>query len=173
MTYHELFRYIKEKLIDTDVSSFDYDVAYQFNVRGKGEGAFYAEIKNNVLSIEPYEYYDRNVIFECDSQILVDIADGKLDPTDAIISGTLRFEGDKSKAMEFKKIFDEITKPAETPAPAPEKSEPEQKTEKAEPEKVADAPVAETKSEPAAQPVKKAAPAAAKKTGKKSSKKRK
>lgn len=167
MTYHELFRYIKEKLIDTDVSGFDYDVAYQFNVRGKGEGAFYAEIKNNVLSIEPYEYYDRNVIFECDSQILVDIADGKLDPTDAIISGTLRFEGDKSKAMEFKKIFDEITKSAEKAEPAPAKTEPEQKAAEEKTVAAAAAPAAETKSETAAQPAKKSAPAAAKKTGKK------
>ncbi len=110
MTYHELFKYIKEKFIGVDVSGFASDVAYQFNVRGEGEGAFYAEIKNNVLSIEPYEYYDRNVIFECDSQVLIDIADGKLDPTKAAVSGKLKFEGDTQKAMEFKKLFDALHK---------------------------------------------------------------
>lgn len=150
MTYHELFKYIKEKFIGADVSGFKSDVAYQFNVRGEGEGAFYAEVKNNVLFIEPYEYYDRNVIFECDSQVLLDIADGKLDPEKAAICGKLKFEGDIQKALEFKKIFDAIyKKPAkkaektaaetaetktpaaetvdETPKPAPAKTQAETK----------------------------------------------
>lgn len=105
MTYHELFKYIKEKCINADVSNFTSDTSYQFNVRGEGEGAFYAEVKNNKLSVEPYEYYDRDVIFEADSKILIDIADRKLDPTEAILTGTLKFTGNHEKAMELSKLF--------------------------------------------------------------------
>lgn len=105
MTYHELFKYIKERFINADVSGFKSDVSYQFNVRGEGEGAFYAEVKNKVLSIEPYEYYNRDVIFEADSKVLLDIADGKLDPTQAYLAGKLKFSGDTEKAMEFKKLL--------------------------------------------------------------------
>ena len=30
------------------------DVAFQFNVRGEGEGAFYLEIDRGKISVEPY-----------------------------------------------------------------------------------------------------------------------
>lgn len=105
MTYHELFAYIREKFIDKDVSDFKSDAAYQFNVRGEGEGAFYVAVKNNVLSIEPYEYYDRDVIFELDSKVLIDIADGKIKPVSAFMTGKLKAHGDKVKALEFEKIL--------------------------------------------------------------------
>ncbi len=113
MTYHELFKYIKERCINADVSKFTSDTSYQFDVRGEGEGAFYAEIKNGVLSIEPYEYYDRDVKFEADSKVLIDIADRVLDATEAILSGNLKFTGNNEKAMELKNLFAEQEKPVE------------------------------------------------------------
>jgi len=129
MTYHELFAYIREKFIDKDVSGFKSDVAYQFNVRGEGEGAFYVAVKNNVLSIEPYEYYDRDVIFELDSKVLIDIADGKTKPVSAFMTGKLKAHGDKAKALEFEKILkaENKTKAAEPVAAEPAK-EPEKET---------------------------------------------
>lgn len=128
MTYHELFAYIREKFIDKDVSDFKSDAAYQFNVRGEGEGAFYVAVKNNVLSIEPYEYYDRDVIFEIDSNVLIDIADGKIKPVAALMSGKLKTHGNKIKALEFEKILkaenktktDESAEPAATAEPEKE-----------------------------------------------------
>ncbi len=126
MTYHELFAYIREKFIDKDVSDFKSDAAYQFNVRGEGEGAFYVAVKNNVLSIEPYEYYDRDVIFEIDSNVLVDIADGKIKPVAALMSGKLKAHGNKIKALEFEKILkaENKTKTAESAATAEPEKEP-------------------------------------------------
>ncbi|HCR73360.1 MAG TPA: hypothetical protein DIW26_02885 [Ruminococcus sp.] len=123
MTYHELFAYIREKFIDKDVSDFKSDAAYQFNVRGEGEGAFYVAVKNNVLSIEPYEYYDRDVIFELDSKVLIDIADGKIKPVSAFMTGKLKAHGDKVKALEFEKILkaENKTKTAEPVAAEPAK----------------------------------------------------
>ena len=120
MTYHELFAYIREKFIDKDVSDFKSDAAYQFNVRGEGEGAFYVAVKNNVLSIEPYEYYDRDVIFELDSKVLIDIADGKIKPVSAFMTGKLKAHGDKVilKAENKTKTAEPV---AAEPAKKPEK----------------------------------------------------
>ncbi len=131
MTYHELFAYIREKFIDKDVSDFKSDAAYQFNVRGEGEGAFYVAVKNNVLSIEPYEYYDRDVIFELDSKVLIDIADGKIKPVSAFMTGKLKAHGDKVKALEFEKILkaENKTKTAEPAATAEPAKEPEKEKE--------------------------------------------
>ena len=36
------------------------NTAVEFNVYGEGEGAFYIEIKDGKVSLEPYEYYDRD-----------------------------------------------------------------------------------------------------------------
>ncbi len=127
MTYHELFKYIKERCINADVSKFSSDTSYQFNVRGEGEGAFYAEVKNGVLSVEPYEYYDRDVIFEADSKVLIDIADKVLDATEAILSGSLKFTGNNEKAMELKKLFAE-EKPVEKKAEKKKTVKSEEKT---------------------------------------------
>lgn len=128
MTYHELFAYIREKFIDKDVSDFKSDAAYQFNVRGEGEGAFYVSVKNNVLSIEPYEYYDRDVIFELDSKVLIDIADGKIKPVSAFMTGKLKFHGDKAKALEFEKLIKAENK-SEAAAAAEPAKEPEKEKE--------------------------------------------
>lgn len=101
MTYHELVQYVKEKFAGIDASGFEGHAAYQFNVRGNGEGAFYIEIQDGKIFIEPYEYYDRDVIFTMDTDVLVDIADGKLDVAQAVSDGSLSFTGNTEKAVSF------------------------------------------------------------------------
>ena len=43
----------------TDVSDKDF-LAVQVNITGKDEGVFYVEVKDHRISVEPYEYNDRN-----------------------------------------------------------------------------------------------------------------
>ncbi len=50
MTYEEVFTQIKSIFMEADVSGEKEHVAFQFNVTGEGEGAFYAEVKR-VLSV--------------------------------------------------------------------------------------------------------------------------
>ena len=80
MTYEQLFRTIKEMFMKADVSNVSEHLAFQFNITGEGEGAFYAEVKDGVLYVEPYEYYDRDAIFICSADTLLKLASGKLDP---------------------------------------------------------------------------------------------
>jgi len=102
MTYEEIFAEVKEKFKDADVSSIDEHLAFQFNITGEGEGAFYAEVKDGKLYVEPYEYYDRDVLFTCTYKTLSKIISGKLDPVAAFTIGKLKVDGSIDKALKLK-----------------------------------------------------------------------
>uniref|UniRef100_UPI0040567196 SCP2 sterol-binding domain-containing protein n=1 Tax=Agathobacter sp. TaxID=2021311 RepID=UPI0040567196 len=106
MTYAELFSEIKGKFMGADVSNIKEHLAYQFNITGEGEGIFYAEVKDGKLSVEPYDYYNRDVTFTCSAKTLLQIADGKLDPVMAVTLQKLKFEGDIQKALKLKEMLD-------------------------------------------------------------------
>lgn len=105
MTYEEVFQTFKNAIIDTDVSNVDENLAFQFNITGEGAGSFYAEVKDGKLSIEPYEYYDRNAIFICSADTLFKIIAGKTDPMLAFTLGKLKVEGDLGKALKIKEFI--------------------------------------------------------------------
>ena len=105
MTYEQLFRTIKEMFMKADVSNVSEHLAFQFNITGEGEGAFYAEVKDGVLYVEPYEYYDRDAIFICSADTLLKLASGKLDPIFAFTVGKLKVEGSLEKAMMLQKFI--------------------------------------------------------------------
>ena len=105
MTYQQLFRTIKEMFMKADVSNVSEHLAFQFNITGEGEGAFYAEVKDGVLYVEPNEYYDRDAIFICSADTLLKLASGKLDPIFAFTVGKLKVEGSLEKAMMLQKFI--------------------------------------------------------------------
>lgn len=105
MTYEEIFSTIKEKFKDADVSSITEHLAYQFNIEGEGEGIFYVEVKDGQLYIEPYEYYDRDVIYFCTADTLIKLMEGKLDPVLAFTLKKLRLDGDIGKALKLKDML--------------------------------------------------------------------
>lgn len=88
-----------------DVSKISEHLAFQFNITGEGEGAFYAEVKDGKLYVEPYEYYDRDAIFICSADTLIKLASGKLDPIFAFTVGKLKVEGSLEKAMMLQKFI--------------------------------------------------------------------
>lgn len=106
MTYAEFFAEIKGKFMDADVSNIHEHLAYQFNIEGEAEGIFYAEVKDGKLYVEPYEYYDRDVIFMCKADTLRKMADGKLDPVLAFTTQKLRLEGNIDKALKLKDMLE-------------------------------------------------------------------
>ena len=105
MTYADMFSKVKSMLMDADVSDIHEHLAYQFNITGEAEGIFYAEVKDGKLSIEPYEYFDRDVIFTCTAENLEKIARGKLDPILAVTLGKLKVEGNIDKALKLKDML--------------------------------------------------------------------
>lgn len=105
MTYQEIVINVRDTFKDTDVSNINEHLAYQFNIYGEGEGAFYVEVKEGKLYIEPYEYYDRDAIFICNAEVLFKIISGKLDPIKAFTVGELKVEGDIDKALKLKEFI--------------------------------------------------------------------
>lgn len=90
-----------------DVSDIKEHLAFQFNIEDEqAGGAFYVEVKDGTLYVEPYEYYDRDAIFICAPDVLFAIADGKMDPVAAFTAQKLRVEGSIEKALRLKEIID-------------------------------------------------------------------
>lgn len=107
MTYADLFYEIKGKFMGADVSDIHEHLAFQFNIEDEeAGGAFYVEVKDGVLFVEPYEYYDRDAQFICSPEVLFAIADGELDPVAAFTEQKLRVEGSIEKALRLKEIID-------------------------------------------------------------------
>ena len=52
------------------------------------------------------EYYDRDAMFTCSAETLLNIADGKMDPIMAFTLQKLKVEGNFDKALRLKEIID-------------------------------------------------------------------
>lgn len=105
MTYEQVFEKAKTIFMKADISEIKEHLAFQFNITGEGEGAFYAEVRDGALSVEPYEYFDRDAIFICTADTLFKIAEGKLDPILAFTLGKLKVEGSIDKALLIQKMI--------------------------------------------------------------------
>lgn len=105
MTYEELVKKIKTAAAKADASKINEHVAFQFNVTGDAAGAFYLEIKDGKINVEPYEYYDRNVLITSSGDNIVKIMNGKLDPVLAFTMQKIKVEGDLGKALLLKEII--------------------------------------------------------------------
>lgn len=102
MTYEEIVKKVKTAAKKADASSIKEHVAFQFNITGEGAGAFYLEIDNGEVKVEPYEYYDRDVLITSSADNIIKIMNGKLDPVLAFTIGKIKVEGDLGKALILK-----------------------------------------------------------------------
>ena len=106
MTYADMFSKVKGLFMESDVSDISEHLAFQFNITGEAEGIFYAEVKDGVLAVEPYEYFDRDAIFICSAETLSSWQEGRIDPILAFTTGKLKVEGNIDKALRLKQIID-------------------------------------------------------------------
>lgn len=104
MTYEELVEKARELFGKADVSNIGQHIAYQFNITGEAEGAFYLEIKDGTVRVEPYEYYDRDALFTMSAETLIKMGTGELDPMWAFTQGKIRLDGSIEKALLLKDI---------------------------------------------------------------------
>ena len=108
MEYMDVVEIVRKKCRPADPLLISPDLALQLNVSGPGNGIFYIEVKDGVLSIEPYDYYDRHAELFLSSADLFAILDQKLSVEEALEEGRLRIEGDWEKAMEIRKLIQQI-----------------------------------------------------------------
>ena len=171
MTYEEIVAYTKKKVAAANFKSYKGHLAAQVNITGEGEGAFYIELNDAVAAVEPYEYYDRDVILISNADVFVAILDGKKAAQDAVAAGELRLEGNVEKALELAEALKKKApakkaeaKPAAKKATPAKKAEAKPAAKKAAPAKKAEAkPVVAKTAEKATADTKKVAVATAKK----------
>lgn len=113
MTFQEYFDGFKAKFDGVDVSDIKDHLAFQFNIEdAEAGGAFYVEVKEGQLYIEPYQYFDRDAAFTCTPETLDKIVTGKTDPIAAFTIQKLKVDGSIEKALRLKDIVDQKSKKA-------------------------------------------------------------
>ena len=104
MTYEELVKQVQEAYLDADASKVKEHLAIQFNVEGEAAGAFYLEVADGKVIVQPYEYHDRDALVTTKAAVLQDIAAGKLDVVKAFLTGKIKVDGNVGKAALLKEI---------------------------------------------------------------------
>ena len=88
---------VKSKFSKADLSIFPEKYAIQFNLTGKIEGVFYVEVLNGNLSVQPYEYNDKDGAISVTKTNLEKVITGSLSIEDAIDKGKIACDGDMEK----------------------------------------------------------------------------
>ena len=104
MKFDELLAKVRGMAEKVDASGKDF-LAVQVNITGKDSGVFHVEVKDGKISIEPYEYNDRQCAITISMADFNKLLDGKLDPVLAFTTGKLKVDGDVGKAVEFSKVL--------------------------------------------------------------------
>ncbi len=73
MTYQEIVEKVREHYKDANADMIQGHLAVQFNITGEGHGAFYLEVKDSKISIQPYEYFNRNAVLNLSATTLFKI----------------------------------------------------------------------------------------------------
>lgn len=93
MTYEELVSFVEKNLKKTEAKKTQGHIAVEFDVYGEGEGAFYVEVNEGTISVEPYEYYDRDAKIFITAEELVKIINNEKTPQESFEEGILMIEG--------------------------------------------------------------------------------
>ena len=104
LTVTQLIDRMRTQFGPKDISSIEGLLAIQINVTDP-DGVLYVEIKDGTLSIEPYEYIDRNAAVTISMDNLVKLLDKKLDPVVAFTLGKLKVDGDTGKVLALTKLI--------------------------------------------------------------------
>lgn len=94
MTYDELVTKVKDATKTARVSKTVGHIAFQFNVEGEGHGAFYLEISDGKINVEPYEYYDRDMIIVTTADMIEKMLNGDISPLEAYTNEQIQVHGD-------------------------------------------------------------------------------
>lgn len=106
MTFDIVFGQIKKGIDGVDPSVINGKLAIQVTLTGLGGGTFYIEVLNGKLSVEPYDYHDRDAALTISVGDFKKLAEGKLDPVDAFNSGKLKIDGSIEKSLELVKLLE-------------------------------------------------------------------
>ena len=122
MTYEEIVKEAQKLVSKADASAISEHLAVQYNVTGEGEGAFYMEVKDGKVEVQPYDYKDRDILVTADGKTILDMMSGKLDVVAAYLTHKISAEGDLGKADILKKLISGAKKAEKATAKAEKKA---------------------------------------------------
>jgi len=102
--FQDILDELRKKTAGFDASSYEGFLAIQVTLKDLKK-VLYVEVKDGKLSIEPYEYNDRNANIIISSANFVKMINGKLDKVAAYLTGKMKIEGDMEKAKELSSLF--------------------------------------------------------------------
>lgn len=114
MTYEEIFEKSKKLILKNDASGIEGHLAVQVDITGEGAGAFYIELRDGNIYVEPYEYYDRDCKLIISGEDFLNICGGTLDAVKAFTNGKLKIDGDIDKALQISEIFNRVKEQNQT-----------------------------------------------------------
>lgn len=114
MTYEEIFEKSKKLILKNDASGIEGHLAVQVDITGEGAGAFYIELRDGNIYVEPYEYYDRDCKLIISGEDFLSICGGTLDAVKAFTNGKLKIDGDIDKALQISEIFNRVKEQNQT-----------------------------------------------------------
>ena len=116
MTFEQAFLKVKSKFDNADASGVA-DFAIQVTLTDEDcGGTFYAEVKNGKLAVEPYDYYDNDVVLDISKSALLAVLAGRSTLDKAIANGEASVKGDASKIADWKSTIKKAAPAKKAPA---------------------------------------------------------
>lgn len=134
MKYEEIVAKVKKAYAKADTALVDEHLAVQVDVTGEGEGAFYIEVADGKINVEPWEYLDHDFKIQCAAEEIIAIAEGKKKLGQEVEAGNVYISRNFDKVAVFDLI---VAKKAAAKKAAAPKAKAEKKTEKKAEKKVA------------------------------------
>ena len=105
MKYEELVKKVKRNASKVHPEDILGHIAVQFNIEGDAEGAFYVEFNGGKVTVEPYEYYDRDILIVCSAEQALGMSEVKYDAVAAMQRGEIYVEGNIGRLELLKQIL--------------------------------------------------------------------
>ena len=71
MTYEEVVKKAQEIVAKADASGIKDHLSIQYNITGEGAGAFYMELKDGRIEVQPYDYKDRDILVTAEARTIL------------------------------------------------------------------------------------------------------
>ena len=123
MTYENMVKDAKKAVKAVDTSVIKEHLAVEFDVDGKGEGAFYVEFTEKCVEVEPYEYYDHDFRVRTNAETAMAVLKGDVAPSVALAEGKIIVEGDENKVMLLEEYLKAEVKPSKKASESAKKSD--------------------------------------------------
>ena len=105
MTYEKIVEKVKKALAKVDASGVKGHLAVQVDVYGEGEGAFYIEVKDGTVDVQPYEYFDHDLRIRCTGEEIIAIAEGKKKVIEEVAAENVEALRNVSRLEDFDLVF--------------------------------------------------------------------